>query len=181
MKISLTMDKNNEMFRRLRNYYVIGMAFVYVWLVHGFISRTTAVSTGVKAVCELLNLGFVLIIVTKAVLRLLKERRSHEIASLGTRAPRSPIAKMLLDWKHRLFNPIDRASARHPIGAPLFASLFLLIPFTLYALGTPGGWRGFRFSDWILVAIAELPFLVVVVYSVYASLREERRNKSRSS
>jgi hypothetical protein len=157
------------MFRRLRNYYVIGMAFVYVWLVHGFISRTTAVSTGVKAVCELLNLGFVLIIVTKAVLRLLKERRT-QIAPASTPAPNLRTATAL----RNLFSPIDKAAARHPIRTPLFASLFLLIPFTLYALGTPGGWRGFQSSDWKLVAFAELPLLVVLVYAVIASRRSKR-------
>ena len=171
----LMLERAGEMFGRLGNYFQIVAACVTVWFLHLTMSKNTHVDSGVRTAGEVVNLVVGLTVAGQAVSRLLKAKRSHEVASPGASPLRLRLARAYDDWKRRTVTPVLEASARHPVQVPLLMSLFLLMPFALRALGMPHGWRDFRNSDWILLGIVDLPILASVVYVVFMSYRSKRK------
>lgn len=69
---------------------------------------------------------------------------------------------------------------RHPALTPLLILLFMIIPIGLCAAERPHGWNGFGTRDWILIGIAEVPFMLLAILSLIAgwTSRDNKRAKT---
>jgi hypothetical protein len=157
------------MLNRLTSYFVIVAAIIFTAVQCLAIVKHVRVQTGlttpdyIRAITILIALLGVVVVC-----------RSKKRPPLTKRQP-SPLGAP------RSFGDAVRqvsvSSLRHPVLTPLLILSFMIVPVGLCALAKPRGWNDFGIRDWSLIGVAEIPFILVAIFSVIVGWRARAKRK----
>lgn len=165
--------KTNTLTRRFSGYFLIVLAVIFT-AVQGFAIFKHVRLQATPTTPDYLN-GTKIVIALAAIVvtvRSLARDKSSEV----TKLPGPPLraSSSLAD---RL-GQIRASSIRHPVVTPVLILSFLIIPVGLCALGKRHGWNDIGIRDWIVVGVAEVPFIALAVFSMVASWKQRTNNNA---
>jgi hypothetical protein len=74
---------------------------------------------------------------------------------------------------------VSEFSIRRPALTPILLFSFMIIPVALLAFEKPHGWEDFGVHDWILIGIAEVPFMLLAMFSLIVSWTSRDKGRAK--
>lgn len=72
---------------------------------------------------------------------------------------------------------VSVSSLRRPALTPLLILSFMIVPVGLCALAKPHGWNDFGIRDWSLIGVAEIPLMLLAIFSVIVGWRARAKKR----
>jgi len=74
---------------------------------------------------------------------------------------------------------VSEFSVRRPAMTPILLLSFMIVPVALLAFEKPHGWNDFGVHDWILIGIAEVPLVLLAIFSLIVSWTSRDKDREK--